>query len=217
MAGTRIHTEGGFQMTQAEFAQIERFMQASMQDAVHDQLHVYRVLNYALQIAEATPGADMDVVIISALLHDIGKIGVPDAVLLKPEKLTDEEYARIKEHPKTGVRILGQVQFPAQVMDMIGHHHERVDGKGYPDGLAGEELSIGARIMAVADAYDAMTSERPYRKGMAHSFAVAQLLAGKGTQFDPDVVEALLAAQRAEKGKGAGTGADKGAGEGAGA
>ncbi|MEG1843838.1 MAG: HD-GYP domain-containing protein, partial [Clostridia bacterium] len=181
--------------------------------------HSRRVSKYAEMIAAQmglSPSEIQDIRV-AALLHDIGKIGVPDAVLLKPEKLTDEEYARIKEHPKTGVRILGQVQFPAQVMDMIGHHHERVDGKGYPDGLAGEELSIGARIMAVADAYDAMTSERPYRKGMAHSLAVAQLLAGKGTQFDPDVVEALLAAQRAEKGKGAGTGADNGKGEGAGA
>ncbi|MCL6585462.1 MAG: HD-GYP domain-containing protein, partial [Anoxybacillus sp.] len=132
----------------------------------------------------------------SAILHDIGKIGIPDAVLLKDGRLTDEEFAWIKKHPVLGENILRQVQPIEEVKDLlpgIRSHHERIDGKGYPDGLKGEQIPLFGRIIAVADAFDAMTSDRPYRKGMSVETAVSILLSGKGTQWDAEMVDHFVA------------------------
>jgi HD-GYP domain-containing protein (c-di-GMP phosphodiesterase class II) len=127
-----------------------------------------------------------------SLFHDIGKIAVPDAILHKPGKLTDAEFEVVKRHPITGEQILAPVPFLTDVRRIVRHDHERWDGDGYPDGLRGQQIPIGARIVLVVDAFHAMTSDRPYRKGMPENEAKIHLHAGAGTQFDPDVVAAFL-------------------------
>jgi HD-GYP domain-containing protein (c-di-GMP phosphodiesterase class II) len=126
------------------------------------------------------------------LLHDIGKIGVRDAVLQKPGRLTEEEFAEIKRHPDLASAILHELESLHEVMPGVEHHHERYDGQGYPDALAGEQIPLTARILAVADAYDAMTSDRPYRTGIPQAEAEAILRQGVGSQWDPDIVETFL-------------------------
>lgn len=128
---------------------------------------------------------------IAGLLHDVGKIGVPDAVLGKAGPLTDEEWDQMRRHPEIGASILAHPGL-AQVRLWVLHHHERPDGRGYPDGLAGEEIPLEARILAVADAYEAMTADRPYRHALGHEEACAELRAGRGLQFDERVVDAFL-------------------------
>jgi putative nucleotidyltransferase with HDIG domain len=127
-----------------------------------------------------------------ALLHDIGKIGVPDNVLRKPGALSESEWTLMKRHPEHGARIIAQIPFLEEVSRIVRHHHERWDGKGYPDGLAGEAIPLGARIFAVADSFDAMTSDRPYRRAMSVEDACAEVARCRGTQFDPTVVAAFL-------------------------
>lgn len=156
--------------------------------------HSERVTHYALQIANVMKLSeeDIDVIKFGGYLHDIGKIGVKDTVLLKPGKLTDEEFEEIKQHSVIGDNILKPIKFFPKERDMIRHHHERYDGKGYPDGLAGKDIPLTARILAVADTYDAMTSTRPYRKALDHSVAIEELIRCSGKQFDPEVVFAFL-------------------------
>lgn len=126
-------------------------------------------------------------------LHDLGKIGVHDNVLSKPSALTETEFGEIKLHAEKGAQILEPLKFLDHVIDIVKHHHERWDGKGYPDGLAGENIPLGARIMSVADSYDAMVSARPYRKiGLTKNEAVEEIRKNCGSQFDPKVVEAFL-------------------------
>ncbi len=129
---------------------------------------------------------------IAALLHDVGKIGIPEQILNKPGRLTDEEFQVIKSHPDTGVMILAKVHFLDDLIPDIRHHHERYDGKGYPAGLAGDAIPLGARVIAVADTYDAMTSNRPYRQAMPKDVAIREILRCKGTQFDPEIAEAFV-------------------------
>ncbi len=128
----------------------------------------------------------------AALLHDIGKVGVPDEILHKPGPLDEREWDVMREHPVIGERILRAIPGLGSVAKIVRHEHERWDGKGYPDGLAGEEIPIGARIILVCDAYHAMTSDRPYRAALTHTEAVAELTRNAGTQFDPNVSEALI-------------------------
>ena len=130
-----------------------------------------------------------------AMLHDIGKVGVSDTILLKPGKLTQEERERIERHPVIGANITEHVQFESPITDMVRHHHERFDGNGYPDRLAGEMISKNARILAVADTLDALRTERPYRKGIALERSLEIIREVSGAQFDPAVVEALLRAK----------------------
>lgn len=127
----------------------------------------------------------------AAVLHDIGKIGVPDAILNKPGKLDEWEWEVMRRHPEIGARILAGISGFERVAAAVVAHHERFDGGGYPRGLAGEEIPVEARIIAAVDAYDAMTNDRPYRKAMSHEAAIRELEKGSGTQFDPVVVEAL--------------------------
>jgi len=127
----------------------------------------------------------------AALIHDVGKIGVEEKILRKPGKLTKEEYAKVKQHPEIASRILAPVDFLAPVTPIILYHQEWYNGKGYPEGLKGEEIPLGARIVAVIDAWEAMTSDRPYRKAMTPAQALKELEDGAGTQFDPKVVEAF--------------------------
>jgi putative nucleotidyltransferase with HDIG domain len=130
----------------------------------------------------------------AALLHDVGKIGIPEAILLKPTQLEDAEYEIVKDHSDMGYRIVNAVPFLEDIAPVVRHHHERWDGRGYPDGLDGERIPLLARILAVADAFDAMTSDRPYRRGQDVDVAVEELLRERGTQFDPAVVDAFLTA-----------------------
>ncbi|MCA9072441.1 MAG: HD domain-containing protein, partial [Planctomycetaceae bacterium] len=129
---------------------------------------------------------------ISGLLHDIGKIGVPDQILLKADRLTKDEFDVIKQHPTIGYEILRQIDALAPMMPGVLHHHEAVDGSGYPHGLVGEEIPLMARILAVSDAWDAMTSTRSYRAKMPEERATRILRENAGTQWDTDVVEAFF-------------------------
>lgn len=129
----------------------------------------------------------------AAILHDIGKIGIPERILNKPAKLTEDEYEIMKRHPAIGASIIGHIEFLKPVIPLILHDHERWDGAGYPDGLRGEEIPLGARIIAVVDAYDAMALDRVYRRAPGHEHAVRELRRCAGSQFDPTVVDAFLA------------------------
>jgi len=126
------------------------------------------------------------------LLHDIGKVGISDTILLKDNKLTDEEYAKMKEHPSLGAKLVRLLKFLDVGTDGMRNHHEYYDGKGYPDGLQGENIPISARIIAVCDAWNAMRTDRPYRKALPYEKAMEQIRWGVGTQFDPEVVRAAL-------------------------
>lgn len=152
--------------------------------------HSMRVAEYSIMIGKLSGMNEeqADLLYKSALLHDIGKIGIPDEVLLKDGKLTDEEFAIIRTHPVLGESILLQIEpidAMADFLPGVRSHHERYDGKGYPDGIAGKKIPLFGRIIAVADAFDAMTSDRPYRNGMSHEKALSILEEGKGTQWDP--------------------------------
>ncbi|MFZ5650339.1 MAG: diguanylate cyclase domain-containing protein, partial [Bacillota bacterium] len=145
---------------------------------------------------------------LAALLHDIGKIGVPESILLKPGRLDPAEWEELKSHPVVGARILEPARFPAAAVAAVRHHHEDYGGGGYPGGLTGEEIPLLARVIRVADAYDAMTSDRPYRRGLPAGEAIEELHREAGRQFDPRVVEAflrILAPEMAEIGRGGGT------------
>lgn len=133
-----------------------------------------------------------------ALLHDIGKVGVPDGILNKPGRLTEEEYRIVKRHPEYGWTVIRNLPSLEQASLYVLHHHENFDGTGYPAGLKGHETPIGARIVSVIDAFDAMVSSRPYRKGMPVAEAIARLHQSAGTQFDPYVVRSFTRFAQAE-------------------
>ncbi len=156
--------------------------------------HSQRVAEFARELAAAN-GCDqgfIDLVYMTGTLHDVGKIGVPDSVLRKPDRLTDEEFAQIKLHPELGEKIVRQIPPLRETLSGIRGHHERWDGRGYPDRLAGESISLLARILAVADCFDAMTSDRPYRKGLPVEIALAEIEKGAGSQFDPVLAEVFV-------------------------
>lgn len=156
--------------------------------------HSDRVLAYSLRIGAAMNLQDHELTALEqgALLHDIGKIGVRDSVLLKQGPLTHEEWLVMKDHVNLGLKIISNNDFLAPARFVIGQHHEKFDGSGYPNGLAGQEIHIAARVFSVADAYDAITSDRPYRAAMSHADACCEISNHSGTQFDPVVVDAFL-------------------------
>jgi diguanylate cyclase (GGDEF)-like protein/putative nucleotidyltransferase with HDIG domain len=156
--------------------------------------HSLSVSSYAEAIGKRMklPASMLETLRAAALLHDMGKIGVPDAILTKPGPLTPEEWGVIRKHPQTGLEILGHVSFLAEERPLILHHHERYDGQGYPGGLCGDRIPIGARVLAVADALDAMFSPRSYKQAYDLDRVRAELAAGAGRQFDPAVAEATL-------------------------
>jgi diguanylate cyclase (GGDEF)-like protein len=159
--------------------------------------HCKRLAQLAVLISRSLGFSETEVerIGLGAALHDIGKIAVPDAVLRKPGKLTDEEREVINLHPRTGEEIVARVPELADVARMIGAHQERWDGQGYPRGLAGEDIPIGARIIAVVDTYAALTEDRPYRKGSSHADAIRELIRCAGTQLDPAVVDVFVQQQ----------------------
>lgn len=155
--------------------------------------HSQRVVKYTSAIAEkmGIKGADLEEIGRGALLHDVGKIGVPDAVLLKPGKLTPDEWKEMRKHPDIGFQMIQNIPFLSTPAQIVLSHQERYDGGGYPRGLMKNEIHIGARIFAVADTLDAMTSDRPYRMGTTFANAIAEIQRCSGTQFDPEVVRAF--------------------------
>jgi ribonuclease P protein subunit RPR2 len=196
--------------------EIERGQRTLLQDAYHDTVvalasaleskdtgtraHSQRVQRYAVVLGQALspelleePSAEY-----GFLLHDVGKIGIPDKVLRKPARLTTTERRLMQTHTLLGEQMLGSVSFlQGECITIVRSHHERWDGRGYPDGLAGNDIPLGARIFAVADTLDAMTSDRPYRAAQSWDVAVAEIVGERGKQFDPDVVDAFRASDGA--------------------
>lgn len=156
--------------------------------------HSERVTQYALQIGQemGLKDEELERLKLSGLLHDVGKIGTYDILLDKSAKLTDEEFELVKKHPGKGAEILGPIKQLSDIIPGVRHHHERYDGKGYPDGLKGEEIPLQARILCVADSFDSMTADRPYRPAPGKGYAISEFKRCLGTQFDPNVVAAFL-------------------------
>ena len=156
--------------------------------------HSSRVTNYAVRMAKTLDVSQPSIETLryAGRLHDIGKFGISEAILHKNGRLTEDEWAMIKEHPTKGERIVESLGFLDRAQPIVRHHHERWDGTGYPDGLKGEEIPFLTRILSVADCYDAMTSQRPYRSAKCHSEALAELEAGKSRQFDPAIVQQFM-------------------------
>ncbi|MFZ6016542.1 MAG: HD domain-containing phosphohydrolase [Nitrospirota bacterium] len=168
---------------------------------LYTDIHMKDIAEYSVMIAKKLGLSDNDTENIrkAALLHDIGKISVPDHILMKPGKLSEKEMDVIKRHPSSGAMIIEPIESLKQAREIIKYHQEHFDGSGYPEGLKGEEIPLGARIIAVADAFGAMTSDRPYRKAFSIDKAVEELKKGCGTQFDPHVVEVFISVLK-EKG-----------------
>ncbi len=162
--------------------------------------HGEKTVHYATEIAKilGLPREEIEFVKQAAILHDLGKIGISEKILMKKSKLTKKEFDEIKKHPQIGADILRPIQFMHDIIPLMLYHHERWDGKGYPAGLKGEEIPVGARIIAIADVYQALTSDRPYRKAYPKKEAVKIIKKGSGTQFDPNVVTAFLNVLRRE-------------------
>jgi putative nucleotidyltransferase with HDIG domain len=157
--------------------------------------HAERVQRYAVSLARETEvhdGALVAAIAAAALLHDIGKLGIPDHLLHKPAPLTRDEFDRVKQHTILGADILSAVACAGPLAEIVRHHHERWDGSGYPDGLSGEAIPLGSRILAIVDCYDALTSDRPYRPELSHDLAIAMISERRDSMFDPQIVDVFL-------------------------
>jgi putative nucleotidyltransferase with HDIG domain len=157
----------------------------------HD--HAASVARYAAVIADGLgwDGPDLALLRTAAMLHDVGKVAISDSILRKPGKLTDEEYEEVKAHPVVGADMVSRIEGLDPIVPWIRHAHEHVDGSGYPDGLRGEAIPLAARVLRVADAFDAMTSDRPYRRALSADEALGELRLQAGSQFDARCVELL--------------------------
>lgn len=160
----------------------------------HTSQHSTRVTNFSMAVANIInlSEEEKDVLYIAASLHDIGKVGIPDSILLKKDKLTDEEFMIIKKHPDIGADILKQLPPMARETEIIRYHHERFDGRGYPAGISGQEIPLLSRIITIADSYDAMTSDRPYRNGLSVDKAIEEIIRCTGNQFDPELAQIFI-------------------------
>lgn len=197
IANLKLYTEVVKKQEELEkthFDAIKALAQAIEAKDKYTNGHSERMLQYSLAIADTLNFSEEEKLSLkyATALHDIGKIGVSEAILNKPGKLTPEEFEEIKNHPVRGANIVSQIEFLSCVVPIVYHHHERYDGKGYPDGLEGEKIPIGSRIVTVLDTYDAMTSDRPYRKALPKEAAVKELQRCSGTQFDPAIVSAFI-------------------------
>jgi putative nucleotidyltransferase with HDIG domain len=183
------------------FAQLYAFVETIEARDPYTKQHSHRVSLYAMSIAEAMncTQEEIDKLNVAGLLHDIGKIGTPDNILMKPARLSADEFAVIKKHPITGSTIIGHLGMWLDEQNIIRHHHERFDGKGYPDGLKSDEIPLLSRILSVADVYDALTSDRSYREKMREDEALKIIRENSGSQFDPRVVDAFFNSYRQNK------------------
>jgi putative nucleotidyltransferase with HDIG domain len=181
-------------LQQLDIATLTAFARAIDANSPWTAGHSERVTALALRIGHkmGLPGKDLQILHRGGLLHDIGKIGTPPAILDKPGRLEIWETEIMRNHVKVGIRILEPIDCFRDMLCVVAQHHERFDGSGYPAGLAGDQISLHARIVAVADAFDALTSDRPYRKGVPEQRAIEILEKNSGTQFDPKVITALI-------------------------
>lgn len=179
---------------EAHFDAISSMSEAIEARDTYTRTHGDRLIVYGLGVARELGMGEKEIKNIryAAALHDVGKIGIKDAILNKPEKLTEDEYEEIKKHPEIGYNMLKKIKFLSPIANGVLHHQERYDGLGYPDKLSGEDIPISSRIIAVIDTFDAMTTDRPYRKALPLQTALDELKKYSGTQFDPKVVEAFL-------------------------
>jgi diguanylate cyclase (GGDEF)-like protein len=192
-AGQRLNRE---LRAQSSFETLDILVDSIDNKDRYTRKHSEDVTEYSLWIAEELGLSEetMRTIRIAGLLHDVGKIGVPDEVLRKPGRLTAEEYEMMKRHPRLGELIVSAIPGMEGIVDGVRSHHERWDGGGYPDQLAGDEIPLLGRIIAVADAFSAMTTDRPYRKGMDWEIALDQIRSNMGTQFDPTMAATFLTA-----------------------
>jgi len=160
--------------------------------------HSQKVSQYSVIVAEemGLPERDLETIKYAALLHDIGKIALPDDIIKKPSKLSDHEFEIVQKHPIIGAKIIKEIEALAAMVPIVLHHHERYDGKGYPDGLKGEDIPVGARIVHVTDAYDTMVSARAYRDMLPPELAISELRKNAGAQFDPKIVDIFITSLR---------------------
>jgi putative two-component system response regulator len=185
-----------YELERSGFENLERLAHIAESRDSHDYEHATRVGALARRVAEALDLGSQFAALIreTAALHDVGKIVIPDSILRKPGPLTAEEVAVMRTHTTVGAEMFGTVSHSetiAMAASIARSHHERWDGTGYPDGLAGEEIPIAARIVAVADVYDALVTNRPYRGALSQAEAIGEINAGRGSQFDPQVVDAF--------------------------
>lgn len=200
---SRLLVESRSGLVEANAATIGGLVSALDAREHETQVHSIRVTEYALRLAREVgyPAADQVDLKFGAMLHDIGKIGIRDSVLLKPGPLTEEEWVEMRCHPIIGHGILSNIQFLEGASEIVLTHHERFDGAGYPQSLAGESIPLGARIFAVADTYDSMTSDRPYRSALPYEDVLIEIERCRGSQFDPTVVDAFRRIPRDEWGQ----------------
>jgi HD-GYP domain-containing protein (c-di-GMP phosphodiesterase class II) len=190
-----------FDLKESYLNSVKALVQALEAKDSYTRGHSERVTYYSKKIAERMklPADVIEYIHQMSILHDIGKIGISENILRKKEKLSDDEYYQIKNHPEIGERILKPLNVFSHSLLYIRHHHEYFNGSGYPDGLCGKNIPVGARIICVADSYDAMTSDRPYRKGLNHEIAIRELKKNIGVQFDPEIVEVFLTVFKEEQ------------------
>jgi len=157
--------------------------------------HAERVRQYALELSAEVgirDDATLTAIRSAAILHDVGKLGIPDSVLQKPGPLTDEEYDLVKQHATIGADLVAAAGGPGLLPDIVRHHHENWDGSGYPDRLAGLDIPVGARVIAIVDCYDALTSDRPYRRALSHDSALAMIHQRRAVMYDPQMTDAFM-------------------------
>jgi putative nucleotidyltransferase with HDIG domain len=189
------------QASQEARADSLELLTAALDAREHETLsHSRRVSQYSVHLARemGVSGDQLEIIRQGAILHDIGKIGIPDHILLKPDSLTPEEWVEMRKHPEIGAWIMNGVDSLKAAANIVISHHERFDGQGYPLGLRGADIPMGARVFAVADTLDAITSERPYREGQPYEAARAEIEKNASTQFDPDVADCFLRIDPAE-------------------
>lgn len=189
-----MYTHKLFEITSHRNETIKTIIKTLHEKNPREELHSERVSNICDSIGRALNMTldELKLIKLISQLHDIGKIAIDDAILNKPDTLTDKEWEHIKKHPEIGYRILSATPEYSEIAQDILSHHERYDGKGYPRGLEGEDIPLRARIISIADAYDAMTSERPYRKPLTHQQAIEEIKINAGSQFDPAIAKIFI-------------------------